>query len=97
MPPRKLLAQLGWGPLLRAGRYHAMVHPDIAVWFAAITQSKNFQRASALGLWQRAMPAVQVFADVMRMTLGLTWTRPPDSAGVREGVVRLLGGGFAPA
>jgi len=110
VPPRKLFSHLGGGACLRAGRYQAMVHPEIAVLFAAITQSESFRRdqapatalarlmAAVLGLWQRATPraaAADVSLPLDVMRLTLQLTGMRPPASC-SGIAALLGGGLAP-
>jgi len=109
-PPSKVLARLGPGGFLRAGRYHATVIPEMAVLLAAVA---HFPRPPAparvmavvMGIWQRLTRRGRVAAgarpdlsmELMRMVLEYADKSPPGVARRHAGLRALLGGGFAAA
>jgi len=109
-PPSKVLARLGPGGFLRAGRYHATVIPEMAVLLAAVA---HFSRPPAparvmavvMGIWQRLTRRGRVAAgarpdlsmELMRMVLEYADKSPPGVARRHAGLRALLGGGFAAA
>ena len=110
-PPRRVLARLGPGGFLRAGRYQATVIPEMAVLLAAVAHfpppraPRAGVMAALMGLWQRltlrgraAAPArPDLSMELIKMALEYAHKSPPLVARRHAGLRALLGGGFAAA